>query len=111
MIDLYRIPKPYQLGKSLGKGTFGVVRLAKNQLTGENVAIKILEKSRIKDSSDVNRIKREINILKLMKHPNIIKLHDIIETPKQILLVMDYCEGGELSNIIHQQKRLDEKEA
>lgn len=59
-------------GKSLGQGTFGKVRMGTHRLTGENVAIKILEKDKIQDASDVERVTREIHILKVVRHPNII---------------------------------------
>lgn len=62
----------YILGKALGKGTFGKVKLAVHTLTNEKVAIKILEKSRIKDKKDIERISREIKILKKVRHPNVI---------------------------------------
>ena len=68
--------------KSIGEGTFGKVKLGTHHLTGEKVAIKILEKDRITDVSDVERVAREIHILKLIRHPNIIQLYEIIETPK-----------------------------
>jgi 5'-AMP-activated protein kinase catalytic alpha subunit len=61
----------YMLEKSLGQGTFGKVKLGKHLPTGERVAIKILQKDKIKDKSDVERITREIQILKRVKHPNI----------------------------------------
>ena len=60
------------VGKSLGKGTFGKVKMAHHILTKENVAIKILEKARIKDKKDIERISREIKILKKVRHPNVI---------------------------------------
>jgi 5'-AMP-activated protein kinase catalytic alpha subunit len=60
------------LGKSLGKGTFGKVKMGTHTLTEEKVAIKILEKSRIKDKKDIERISREIKILKKVRHPNVI---------------------------------------
>ena len=60
------------IGKALGKGTSGKVTLATHTLTNEKVAIKILEKSRIKDKKDIERISREIKILKKVRHPNII---------------------------------------
>ena len=62
----------YLIEKSIGEGTFGKVKLGTHTLTGEKVAIKILEKERITDSSDVERVAREIHILKLIRHPNII---------------------------------------
>ena len=59
--------------------------------TGEKVAIKILEKSRIKDKKDIERISREIKILKKVRHPNIIQLYEIIETESELFLIMEYC--------------------
>lgn len=65
-------------GKTLGEGTFGKVKLATHVLTGEKVAIKVLEKERILDVADVERVAREIHILKLVRHPNIIQLYEVI---------------------------------
>jgi len=62
----------YYKGRSLGQGTFGKVRLGTHILTNEKVAIKILEKDKIKDQSDVERVTREIHILKVVRHPNVI---------------------------------------
>ena len=64
------------------------MKLGTHILTQENVAIKILEKSKIQDVADVQRVTREINILKQVRHPNIIQMYEIIETPKQLFLVM-----------------------
>lgn len=80
-------------------------------VTGEKVAIKILEKDKIVDVADVERVSREIHILKLIRHPNIIQLYEIIETPKQLFLVMEFMERGELFDYIVQKKRMDEDEA
>jgi 5'-AMP-activated protein kinase catalytic alpha subunit len=74
-------------------------------LTGEPVAIKILEKARIIDISDVERVTREIHILKLIRHPNIVQLYEIIETPKYLFLVMEFVMYGELFNYIVECKR------
>lgn len=90
----------YVLGKNLGKGTFGKVKLATHILTGEKVAIKILEKSRIKDKKDIERISREIKILKKLRHPNVIQLYEIIETESELFLIMEYCPNGELFDYI-----------
>lgn len=99
------------LEKSIGEGTFGKVKLGTHHLTGEKVAIKILEKDRITDVSDVERVAREIHILKLIRHPNIIQLYEIIETPKQLYLIMEYASGGELFDYIVANTRLKEEEA
>ena len=106
----------YILGKTIGEGTFGKVKLGRHTLTDEKVAVKILEKERIKDVSDVERVAREIHILKLIRHPNIIQLYEvssnqIIETPKHLFLIMEYASGGELFDYIVTKTRLDEKEA
>ncbi|CAI2383582.1 unnamed protein product [Moneuplotes crassus] len=103
----------YLLGKTLGEGTFGKVKLGTHVLTGEKVAIKILEKSRIfnvKDSKgSIERVTREIHFLKLMRHPNIVQLYEIIETPKQLYLIMEMADNGELFKFIVKNKRLNEK--
>lgn len=75
------------------------------------MAIKILEKDRITDLADVERVVREIHILKLIRHPNIIQLYEIIETPKQLYFIMEYASGGELFDYIVENTRLEEDEA
>lgn len=71
----------FLVGRSLGSGTFGKVRIGTHTITGEKVAIKILEKDRIKDKGDVERVTREINILKKVRHPNVIQLYEVSSTP------------------------------
>ena len=66
--------------RTLGQGTFGKVKQGVHVFTQQKVAIKILEKKRIGDVSDVERVTREIHILKIVRHPNIIQLYEIIET-------------------------------
>lgn len=70
-------------------GTFGKVRLGTHIMTGEKVGIKILEKSRIVEPADVQRVKREIGILKRVRHKNVIQLFEVIDTPRQIFLIME----------------------
>lgn len=65
----------------------------------------MLEKKKIVDISDIERVSREIHILKLIRHPNLIQLYEIIETPKYLFLVMEYCSGGELFDYIAEQKK------
>lgn len=77
-------------------------------MTNEKVAIKILEKNKIEDTADVERVAREIHILKLIRHPNIVQLYEIIETPKCLYLIMEYAEGGELFDYIVSKTHLTE---
>jgi 5'-AMP-activated protein kinase catalytic alpha subunit len=75
------------------------------------VAVKILEKHKIIEDVDVERVAREIKILKLARHPNIIQLYEIIETPRQLYLITEYVPGGELFDYIVKNQRLSEEEA
>ena len=84
---------PYILGETLGIGTFGKVKIAFHQQTGHKVAIKILNRQRIKNLDVVMKIKREIQNLKLFRHPHIIKLYQVISTPTDIFMVMEYVSG------------------
>ena len=95
----------------MGEGTFGKVRLGTHILTGEKVAVKVLEKSKIKDKKDVERISREIKILKKLHHPNVVQIYEIIETERDLYLVMEFASGGELFELIVQNQRLKEKTA
>jgi 5'-AMP-activated protein kinase catalytic alpha subunit len=83
----------YMLGKTIGEGTFGKVKLAVHIPTGEKVAIKILEKGRIKEQADVRRVNREIKILKKARHGNVIQLFEVLDTRTHIFLIMECAEG------------------
>ena len=101
----------YVLGKTIGEGTFGKVKVGTHILTGEKVAIKILEKEKIVDVADVERVSREIHILKLIRNPHVIQLYEIIETHRQLYLIMEFASGGELFDHIVESQRLKEHEA
>ena len=101
----------FLLEQKLGEGNFGTVRLGTNRQTGEKVAVKILEKSKMIKFDDKNRLEREINILNKIHHPNIVKLFCVIETDRQIFIIMEYIKGNELFQYILVKKRLDEEEA
>lgn len=96
----------YRIGQTLGTGSFGKVKLGKNMWTGDQVAIKSVPMGR-RDY----RLDREIEILKLLDHPNIVRLYDIIEANNKIHLIMEYVSGGELFDYIVQKRRLREEEA
>ena len=75
------------------------------------MAIKILDKWKIDDINDIERVAREIHILKIVRHPHIIQIYEIIETPNRIFLIMEHCCNGELFNYITSKNRLKEDEA
>ncbi|OWK57803.1 5'-AMP-activated protein kinase catalytic subunit alpha-1 [Lonchura striata] len=101
----------YILGDTLGVGTFGKVKVGKHELTGHKVAVKILNRQKIRSLDVVGKIRREIQNLKLFRHPHIIKLYQVISTPTDIFMVMEYVSGGELFDYICKNGRLDEKES
>ena len=106
-----KIIEDYIIKDTIGKGTFSVVKLGEHIKTKKKVAIKILDKEKIKSKEDLTRIKREIKILSILDHPNIIKTYKISETPKKYYIIMEYCEGGELFDYIVEKERLDEFES
>ena len=75
------------------------------------MAVKVLEKSKIKERKDVERISREIKILKQVHHPNVVQLYEIIETDEDLYLVMEYAQSGELFEVIVENTRLKEEHA
>lgn len=87
------------------------MKLGKHIQSGQLVAVKILEKNRITDQADVERVIREMKILKSIRHPNVIKLYEIIETKSNIYLMMEYASGGELFDYIVSKDRLSERES
>ncbi|KAI3914932.1 hypothetical protein MKX01_018101 [Papaver californicum] len=86
----------YEIGKLLGHGTFAKVYHARNVKTNESVAIKILDKEKIVKGGLMVHIKREISILRRVRHPNIVQLFEVMATKKKIYFVMEYVRGGEL---------------
>ena len=101
----------YTIIKDLGEGTFGKVKLGIHNPTKEKVAIKVLEKEKIMDEGDRERISREIQILKILRHPNIIQLYEIIEDEAKLYLITEFASGGELFDYIVAQQRVKEIEA
>mmetsp|Transcript_36947 Transcript_36947/g.95721 ORF Transcript_36947/g.95721 Transcript_36947/m.95721 type:complete len:720 (-) Transcript_36947:118-2277(-) len=101
----------YILGRTIGEGTFGKVKLGRHILSGANVAVKVLQKDRIVEVADVERVAREVHILKLIRHPHIVQLFEIIETRGQLYLIMEYASGGELFDHIVSKGRVPEPEA
>ena len=101
----------YLIKQTIGEGTFSKVKLGINMFTGQKVAIKILDKVKIIEEVGIERVLREIKISSELNHPNIIKIYKILEDDKFYLVVMEYCEEGELFNYIVKKDRLSEKES
>ena len=102
---------PYLLGEALGEGAFAKVRLATQIHIKEKCAIKIVDKRFLENVQDIQRLRKEIKILKKIRHKNIIQLYDIMESKTNLYFVMEYCKGGELFDFIVKKKKLTEKEA
>ncbi|XP_063713792.1 hormonally up-regulated neu tumor-associated kinase homolog A-like [Symsagittifera roscoffensis] len=101
----------YLLGKTLGEGSFAKVREGLHTVTGEKVAIKVIDKRRAKEDSYVHRnLRREGRILQLVRHPCIIHLYDILETENSYYLVMELSTGGDMMEYLKLRKSLPEKE-
>lgn len=101
----------FKMGKKLGEGRFSIVKLGTHSLTNQPVAIKILDKTKIANVQDKERINREIKIMKKINHFNITKLYTIIETKYIIYLVEEYVQGKELNDYLYTKGKLSETEA
>ncbi|KAH7276839.1 hypothetical protein KP509_39G024200 [Ceratopteris richardii] len=101
----------YELGRTLGEGTFAKVKSARNTVTGEDVAIKIINKEKILKHKMVKQIKREISTMKLIKHPNVVQLYEVMASKTNIYIVLEFVTGGELFDKIFRQGKLKEDEA
>ncbi|XP_022281317.1 maternal embryonic leucine zipper kinase isoform X5 [Canis lupus familiaris] len=108
MKDYDELLKYYELYETIGTGGFAKVKLACHILTGEMVAIKIMDKNAL--GSDLPRIKTEIEALKNLRHQHICQLYHVLETANKIFMVLEYCPGGELFDYIISQDRLSEEE-
>ena len=98
----------YEIGESLGKGAYAVVKLVRNKITNEKFAMKVYEKERLDSNSKKGCVFKEIQILKKLRHKNIVKLIEVISTEKHILIVQELIEGISLreyyNNEIRHQK-------
>nr|UFP37821.1 CIPK6 [Lonicera japonica] len=90
--------KRYEVGRLLGQGTFAKVHYGRSLITGQSVAIKIIQKEKLMKVGLVNQIKREISIMRLVRHPYVIELYEVMATKTKIYFIMEYAKGGELFN-------------
>ncbi|KAL8037510.1 hypothetical protein ABFS82_11G044600 [Erythranthe guttata] len=111
MMAVKRKVGKYELGRTIGEGTFAKVKFAQSTETGESVAIKVLAKSTILKHKMVDQIKREISIMKIVRHPCIVKLHEVLSSHTKIYIVLEFVTGGELFDKIVQHGRISENES
>ncbi|XP_039313870.1 uncharacterized protein LOC105192825 isoform X2 [Solenopsis invicta] len=106
-----KLKQRFDIIKKLGQGTYGKVQLGINKETGQEVAIKTIKKCKIKTEADLIRIRREIQIMSSVQHPNIIHIYEVFENREKMVLVMEYAAGGELYDYLSERKVLSEQEA
>ncbi|GMI96908.1 SNF1-RELATED PROTEIN KINASE 3.8, CBL-INTERACTING PROTEIN KINASE 10, SOS3-interacting protein 1 [Hibiscus trionum] len=90
------LTRRYEIGRLLGQGTFAKVYYARSIQTSQSVAIKVIDKEKVTKVGTINQIKREISVMRIARHPNIVQLYEVMATKTKIFFVMEYCKGGEL---------------
>ncbi|XP_076002446.1 serine/threonine-protein kinase SIK2 [Genypterus blacodes] len=100
----------YDIERTLGKGNFAVVKLARHRITKTEVAIKIIDKTQL-DAVNLEKVYREVQIMKMLNHPHIIKLYQVMETKNMLYLVTEYAKNGEIFDYLAKHGRLSELEA
>ncbi|CAK9232434.1 unnamed protein product [Sphagnum troendelagicum] len=101
----------YEVGRTIGEGNFAKVKFAQNTETGESVAMKVLDKETVLEHKMVDQIKREICIMKIVRHPNVVCLHEVLASQTKIYIILEFVKGGELFDKIVHQGRLSENES
>lgn len=86
----------YEMGRLLGQGTFAKVYYAKNVVTSESVAVKAINKDQVKKEGLMDKIKTEISVMRVVRHPNVVELKEVLATKQRVYFVMEYVKGGEL---------------
>ena len=87
----------YEFVRLVGQGTFAKVHHARNLKTGESVAIKVMDKEKILKVGMIDQIKREISVMRIVRHPNIVQLYEVMASKAKIYFVMEYVRGGDCS--------------
>lgn len=110
--DSYSQINVYEIVKVLGEGGFGKVMLGKHKVTGEMYAIKVIDALKMWNAADIDLIFREAELMKNLSHPNIIKIFNCYTlSDMQVVLIMEYLQGGDLVDYLQEKGRLSEEEA
>jgi serine/threonine protein kinase len=102
---------PFKLGRTLGTGAFGKVKLGVHHQTGERVAVKIVPREKLLDKRLQANMAREIKMMKLLRNPHIVRLYDVVVARTKIYLAMEYGDGGDMLSYVNSRKPLSEPEA
>ncbi|KAK0098691.1 hypothetical protein PV326_005102 [Microctonus aethiopoides] len=100
----------YEIEGTIGKGNFAVVKLARHRITKTEVAIKIIDKTQL-DSTNLEKVYREVEIMKQLEHPHIVKLYQVMQTKNMIYMVCEYANKGEIFDYIARYGRMEESRA
>uniref|UniRef100_A0A0K2URB9 SNF-related serine/threonine-protein kinase n=1 Tax=Lepeophtheirus salmonis TaxID=72036 RepID=A0A0K2URB9_LEPSM len=94
----------YDLEDTIGEGHFAVVKMARHVFTGERVAVKVIDKLKFDSSTRVQTL-QEVRLMKLVQHPNVVRLYEVIDTPSKLYLILELADGGDLYDYImkHEQ--------
>lgn len=98
------LTRRYEVGRLLGQGTFAKVYYGRSIHTNESVAIKMIDKDKVMRVGLSEQIKREISVMRIAKHPNVVELYEVMATKSRIYFVIEYCKGGELFNKVAKGK-------
>ena len=107
----YKYIGNYELGRTIGEGAFAKVKEGTHRLTEQKVAVKIIDKDKLPDEYALKNVHREATIMKLLDHAHVVQLYEVIETKKELYLIMELADGGELLDYIISHERLKESEA
>lgn len=110
-IQNQHITQDYQIKKKLGQGNFALVRLCQRKSDKAEFAVKIIHKKRLAKPKQQQSIEREVDILKGVEHPHCVRLEAIYETNNHLYLILEYCKGGELFDMICQHSHFTEAQA
>ncbi|XP_027330040.1 CBL-interacting serine/threonine-protein kinase 10-like [Abrus precatorius] len=98
----------YELGRLLGQGTFGKVYYGRSTITNQSVALKVIDKDKVVKTGQADHIKREISVMRMVRHPHIIHLFEVMATKSKIYFVLEYAKGGELFRKVAKGKLKEE---
>lgn len=101
----------YEVGRTIGEGTFAKVKFAQNTETGESVAMKVLDRATIIKHNMADQIKREISIMKLVRHPHVVRLQEVLASRTKIYIILEFITGGELFDKIVHLGKLSENDS